>query len=259
MRTLLILSTFLLASGTSTWGAASPQPAEQQQEPTQGASPPGAQTESAVPAPAPAERRAFTGTLPSHVVDGSTGTRFDGRMQVEGVSYRCLGAGVRKVLFFKAYAVTFCLDERRMDQVVGGYLDKSHPGLEGRALEDALRKDQAFFDHLANVSADKLVVMQLVRDISKDRIASAFRDSLGEVLPQDRVEKLIATIPGDGKDGQKILLHSHGTQLVIDIAGDAKRLDDQMITKNLWRVWLGSDPVAPSLKDSISSTVTQAR
>lgn len=206
-----------------------------------------------------AEPPAKAWTFPASLSDDSTGTRFPSEVRVAGTRYRCLGAGVRKVLFFKAYAVTFCVDDARVGEILGSYLQSSHADLRGPELEKALRSDQRFFDHLSSRKGDKLVVMQLVRDISKDRIAGAFRDSLGEVLPRESVERLIATIPGDGKEGQKILLHSHGNQLTIDIAGDAKKIDDPLIAENLWKVWLGPDAVAPSLKDSIAKIASQAR
>lgn len=204
---------------------------------------------------APAEKAAAPAAR--HVVDDSTGTRFDETFRVGDSTYRCFGAGVRKVLFFKAYAAAFCLDARRYDAVVTAYVSEKHAGKSGKELAKALERDGAFFEHLENSDANKLVIMQLVRDVSKDRIAGAFRSSLGEVLPEDRVEKLIATIPGDGKDGQKILLYSRGPTLVIDIAGDAKRVDDELIARKLWRVWLGPDSVTPSLKASIAETLAR--
>lgn len=204
-----------------------------------------------------AEKPPESTPAPRHVVDASTGTRFDVTTRVGDTTYRCIGAGVRKVLFFKAYAAAFCIDQKRYDDVVGGYVAEKHPGKSGGELRKALERDSAFFEHLEAARADKLVIMQLVRDISRDRIASAFRDSLGEVLPEDRVERLIATIPGDGKDGQRILLHTKGSVLVIDISGQANRVDDDLISRKLWRVWLGPGSVTPSLKESIARTVAE--
>ncbi|WP_373048911.1 hypothetical protein [Vulgatibacter sp.] len=189
------------------------------------------------------------------IVEDSTGVKFDAVTTVEGTQYRCLGAGVRKVFLFKAYAVTYCLEEGKVDDAIVGYLQKNHPDKKGEALEEALATDQRFFNRLANAPGDKLVVMRLVRDISKDKIAGAFRDSLGDVLPKEKVEKLIDTIPGDGKDGQRILLHSHGDKLVIDIAGNARTIEDQEIASKLWRVWLGPESPTPTLKESIASQV----
>ena len=61
------------------------------------------------------------------IVDDSTGTRFDAVTTVAGTKYRCLGAGVRKVFLFKAYAVTYCLQSDKVDDAIVGYLQKAHP------------------------------------------------------------------------------------------------------------------------------------
>lgn len=187
------------------------------------------------------------------LVDPSTGVEFDRETTIEGTRYECLGAGVRKVLFFKAYAVTYCIQAGKSREVVDAYLAKAHPNLSGEKLGDALEADAKFYEALADAPADKLVIMRLVRDISKEKISAAFRDSLSGVLPKDKVDRLISTIPGDAKDGQKILIYSKGNELVIDIAGDARRIDDELIAKKLWRVWLGPDAVSPSLKESVAA------
>ncbi len=193
------------------------------------------------------------------IVERSTGVKFAQEITIEGTTYECLGAGVRKVLFFKAYALTFCLEAAKSRQLVSSYVTKAHPKLRGEDLVEALEDDASFFTALENAPANKLVIMRLVRNISKDKISSAFRDSLSGVLPKEKVDKLIATIPGDAKDGQKILIYSKGDELVIDIGGEAKRLEDAMIAQKLWRVWLGSDAVSSSLKESIAARAAIAQ
>jgi hypothetical protein len=190
------------------------------------------------------------------IVDDSTGVKFDAQTTADGTQYRCLGAGVRKVFLFKAYAVAYCIEADKVDDAIVPYLKKSHASAQGEDLADALEDDQSFFDQLAAARGDKLVIMRLVRDISKDQIAGAFRDSLSGVLSKPQVDKLIDTIPGDAKDGQKILLHSHGDKLVIDIAGNAKTIEDREIASKLWRVWLGPDSPTPSLKESIARQIS---
>src|SRR5690606_29953071 len=64
-----------------------------------------------------AEKPPESTPAPRHVVDASTGTRFDVTTRVGDTTYRCIGAGVRKVLFFKAYAAAFCIDQKRYDDV----------------------------------------------------------------------------------------------------------------------------------------------
>lgn len=187
------------------------------------------------------------------VKDDSTGISFDVRQEVAGVGYTCLGAGVRKILVFKAYAVTFCLEQSVAEQTVRGYVEKAHPNLKGEDLVDALEDDPKFFEHLIDAKGDKLVIMRVVRNISRDQVADAFRDSLSEILPESKVAKLVETIPGDIKDGQSAKLYSKGSSLTIDIAGAGKTIDDADIAKKLWWVWLGPSGATPSLKDSIAA------
>lgn len=192
------------------------------------------------------------------LTDESTGVKFDSQTTVDGTDYRCLGAGVRavrKIFLFRVYAVAYCLEASKVDDVLVGYIEKNHPNLKGQELGKALLADQKFFDALSAGGGDKLVIMHLVRNITKDQIADAFRDSLSDVLPKEKVDLLINTIPGDAKEGQRVLLHSHGSKLVIDIAGNAKNIDDQQISRNLWRVWLGPESVSPTLKESIANQV----
>ncbi len=187
------------------------------------------------------------------VKDGSTGISFDVRQEVGGVAYTCLGAGVRKILLFKAYAVTFCLEQAVAEKTVRGYVEQTYPQLKGDDLADALEDDPKFFEHLAGAPGDKLVIMRVVRDVARDKIAGAFRDSLAGILPKAKVDKLIETIPGDIPDGQSARLYSKGNTLTIDIAGKGNTIDDADIAKKLWWVWLGPSGVAPSLKDSIAA------
>lgn len=186
------------------------------------------------------------------VRDSSTGISFDVPQKVGGVSYTCLGAGVRKIVVFKAYAVAFCLEQSIADQTIRGYIENKYPNLKGEDLSDALEDDPRFFQHLADAPGDKLVIMRVVRDVSKDKVAGAFRDSLADLLPKAKVDKLIETIPGDIPDGQTALLYSKGSSLTIDIGGQGKTLDDADTAKKLWWVWLGPSGVSPSLKDSIA-------
>jgi hypothetical protein len=196
---------------------------------------------------------ATSSALGQEIEDESTGRRFKVTESAGGTSYRCLGAGVRKVFIVKAYALTYCLEAVKADAVVKGFVEKVYPGMKGEDLQDKLEDDQRFFDALASAPADKLVIMKVVRDIGREKIAGAFRDALSKVLPGKKVETLVATIPGDLKDGQTAHIYSIGDKLVLDFGGTAREIEDAEIVKNLWRVWLGPDGVSPSLKESIAA------
>jgi hypothetical protein len=189
----------------------------------------------------------------AQLVDQTTGTSFDAVQTIAGVTYKCLGAGVRKVWFFKAYAATFCV-EGNLPAATASYV-QSLRSSAGAGLADSLADDSNFFASLVDHSGGKLVIMKLVRDISAARMASAFREGLSNVLPAEKVEKLVATIPGDAKEGQVVQLYSAGGKLTIDIAGNKKVIDDPEIAHKLWFVWLGPKGVSPTLKKSIAEHV----
>jgi hypothetical protein len=184
--------------------------------------------------------------------DSASGVTFEPAPKVGGTTFECLGAGVRKVLVFEAYALTFCLDARQADSIVDGYVASAHPGLTGEALAKALREDGGFYRQLAQEPADRLVVMKALRDLSRDQLAGAFKDSLSKVLPPASVAKLIAAIPGDAPKGAEITLRSHGDALTIDIAGNARTVEDADVAHHIWDVWLSKDTVSSSLKKSIA-------
>lgn len=187
------------------------------------------------------------------LVEPSTGVQFTEEQEAGGKAFECLGTGVRKVFFVKAYAVAFCLEGDKADQIVDGYLAKAHAGESGPGLAKALKADGDFYRQLGqDAAADRLVVMKVTRDLSREQLSSAFRDSLSKVLPAPKVEKLIATIPSDVQKGQTVRIWSEGEELTIDIAGQRRTLADAEIVKQIWSVWLSGESVTPALRTSIA-------
>ena len=191
----------------------------------------------------------------AQLTEESTGTVFEVTQKVGSTTFTCLGAGVRKFLIFKAYANTFCLEASKADAVVRAYVEKAHPKISGDALAVALAADQGFYDALSDSKGDKLFIMKLVRDVPAEKIASAFRSSLAEALTRDEIEKLIASVPGDGKNGQTIRISSAGDLITFDLEGNRRTIENAKVAQRLWRVWMGPNSVAPSLKSSIAVTV----
>lgn len=192
---------------------------------------------------------AFTSSAAAaDLVDPVTGTRFDSSPTVGDTDFRCLGAGVRKL---GDYSVAYCLEEEQAD-AVQDLVSIVYPGHEGRSLEKILLEDQKFFDALAEMPGEKLVVLHLVGALPKKVLAESFRSSLADSLPKDKLNKLIDTLPADGEPGEAVLLYTEGSRVVIDIAGQAKSLEDEDVAAQLWQVWLGPRTSTPSLKSSIA-------
>ncbi|MHB8416767.1 MAG: chalcone isomerase family protein [Myxococcales bacterium] len=191
------------------------------------------------------------------IVEPETSVHFDTRVLVGGETFECVGAGVRKILFFKVYAVAYCVQPGATEAVERTYARSAYPGLVGPALAAKLASDQGFFDALANAPGDKLVEMHMVRNVSRKQLADAFHDSLSKILPAPKVARVVAAVPSDARSGQTALVHSRGGELVIEIGGQLVTIDDPETARVIWRVWLGPDSVTPSLKRSIAERVIQ--
>ncbi|MDF1563785.1 MAG: chalcone isomerase family protein [Deltaproteobacteria bacterium] len=191
---------------------------------------------------------ASAGTL----VEDSTDVKFPEVRKVAGKDFKCLGTGVRKVVIFKVYAAAFCIDAAEADGILKGAVAAHANGKTGEDLAELLEDSDAFNKKLYANSADKLVVMHMVRDVGKEKLASAFQESLGKVLPKASVDKLGALMTVDAKDGMEVLFYTQGNTVFVDMGGDVKQVDDDKIAAAVWSVWLGPDTVTPGMREDIA-------
>jgi hypothetical protein len=186
-----------------------------------------------------------------------TGVSFSSEMTVGGDQFDCLGAGLRRVFVVNAYALAFCADDG--GALVDEYTAQRYPGLGGEALEQRLAKDPAFFEAISEAPGDKVVVMRVLRDLPAERLREAFRESLANVLPPEKVDKLLTVLTTDARKGELAVLRSDGERVVVDIGGRQQVVDDADIAQKLWTVWLGPKSVTPSLKESIAERAARSR
>lgn len=191
------------------------------------------------------------------IVDKATGTKFDEVTRVEGMAYKCLGAGVRKLMVAKVYALAFCVEAAHADALVKSYLEADHAGLRGEPLFEALRKDGQFFDMLASTKHNRLVVLKMQRDLSRKQLASNIRRSLSPLLPDEKLDKLDAAITTGAEKGQVVKIYAVGTKLTVDVAGEARVIEDEEVTRKLFFVWLGTKSVSPALRKDIARRASQ--
>jgi len=187
------------------------------------------------------------------LVEDSTEVSFPETRTAGGIAYRCLGTGVRKVLFFKVYANTFCIDASNASAILKAAVSANAAGKTGEALADTLEESAPFFRALFAAKADKLVVMHMVRNVSKEKLANAFEESLGKILSKESIGRLIGAMTADAKDGQEILFFSQGSKVSITIGGKTTAIDDAEIAAKIWRVWLGPSSVTPALREDIAA------
>lgn len=189
---------------------------------------------------------------PEVIEDRMTGAQFVENPVMDGVPFRCLGVGGRKTFTFKIYSVAFCLERSVADEVTRRAVDL-HPGLVGKKLAEALEKDQRFFDALIAAPGEKMLVLRFARDIDQRRLSGAFRDSLEPHLGPYDLERLVAVLGSDVKEGEVATLRSDGSLLRAQLGSQAQSLANaQAIKAALWKVWLGQKSPTPSLKESIA-------
>jgi len=186
------------------------------------------------------------------VIDKTTGTKFDEITEVEGQRFKCLGAGVRKLMVANVYAVAFCVEAAHADALVRSYVEDHHPELRGDTLFEALRNDAEFFATLAGTKHNRLVVLKMQRNVSKKQLASTIRRSLSRLLSDEKLDRLSAAITAGSKKGQVVKIYAVGTKLTVDVAGAARVIDDEEVTRKLFFVWLGPKSVSPTLREDIA-------
>jgi hypothetical protein len=186
------------------------------------------------------------------VIDRTTGTKFEEVTHVEGQSFKCLGAGVRKLMIANVYAVAFFVEAARADALVKGYVEAHYAELRGESLFEVLRKDPKFFGTLAGTKHNRLVVLKMQRNLSKKQLASNIRRSLSPLLSDDKLDKLTAAITTGAKKSQVVKIYAVGTKLTVDVAGAARVIDDEEVTRKLFFVWLGPKSVSPTLREDIA-------
>lgn len=186
------------------------------------------------------------------VTDEASGESFDLHPRLDDAQLRCLGAGVRKLLFVRIYALAYCVQESAVEPLAQAWTHwREEESVERRVK--SLGKHPPFFAALAGAPGAKMVQMKMLRDVGAERLGDAFRDSLASVLPAAKIDRLVAAIPGDMRAGDVVTLASLADgELRIRIGTQEKRLHDLEIAEKLWMVWLGEDSVAPSLKQSLA-------
>ena len=161
------------------------------------------------------------------------GVRIDDATQVGSARLALNGAGVRKVLFFNAYAM-------------GLYLPK-----KTASSSEAIAQD-----------GPKRISLHMLRDIGAGRFTDALNDGIkqnhsdAELRTLDaRVQALIATMAtiGEAKKGMAITLDWNGAATLIAIDGKpiGKPIEGADFYRALLRIWLGDKPVQDDLKKAL--------
>ena len=161
------------------------------------------------------------------------GVKLDDKAQVAGTELALNGAGLRKRIVFKVYAI-------------GLYLPKK----TSSALE------------AASMPGPKRIEIHMLRDVSAEQFTEALADGIREnhteaeaKALEPRVKQLADTMAQmkEAKDGSTIRMDSSGgaTQLVVDGKPAGAPIPGEDFFRGLLRIWLGDKPVQDDLKKAL--------
>lgn len=181
------------------------------------------------------------------LVESGTKIGFESPVTYDGVSFKCLGTGLRKKFVVKVYAVAFCLEASKADAVLADAKAKAGAPAE---------KNQAFFNVLRDSDAAKAVDLRFVHNVGKEKIVEAFEETLQKAMgdkDKDGRAKFLALVDRDVRDGQTLTLTATADgKLTLTIAGHAGSVTDPAIAKAIWNAWIGPDSVTEDLKEDLA-------
>ncbi len=177
-----------------------------------------------------------------------------------GTRFVCLGAGVRKKLFWSVYAIDFCVEAEagraELSRYLAGPGGAQHAGKQGEELARSLREDPEFFRHLTEMPVEKRAELVFLRDVDRVRFGEAFTWSLVQVLGEEarpRVQAFVSKLAGrDVREGEKLSLRTRPDGQVSAALDQDLGERDERLASALWKAYLGPDSVVPSLKDSVA-------
>jgi hypothetical protein len=202
------------------------------------------------------------------IVEPSSGTSFESRPSSEGQTYMCLGAGVRKYLFWKVYAMDFCVEESRARAEIDTYFagpGQRYASLRGDALAEALRHDERFFGAMSSMRADKRAEMVFLRDASADTLRKSFVKNLQKSFGSGDAEAamigdFVSPIDHDVKAGNRAIFVTHPEgELVFAFGAKSRSLKRARVDAAFWTAYLGPDSPIGSLRDAVARGVANLR
>jgi hypothetical protein len=162
------------------------------------------------------------------------GVRFDDWVRIGNAELVANGAGLRKKVFFKVYAMVLYLPEKRSD--AAGALDVKGP---------------------------KRIAISLLRDLSAQQFVEAMQEGLAENLSaaevaaiEDRLKQFsdVMLAIGEAKSGTRIeidWLPEFGTHLAVDGQAQGTDIAGEDFYRALLKIWLGEKPVQDDLKQAL--------
>ena len=201
------------------------------------------------------------------LVEPSSGVSFERRPSSDGKGFLCLGTGIRKYLFWKVYAMDFCVEEEKMKSELDRYFagpGKRYADLKGDALANALGDDRRFFEYLASAAIEKRAELVFLRGSDADTVRNSFTKNLEKGIGSADSEKaairdFVSAIDRDVKAGDRARFVTRPGELSFTWGTNSKTLKHDGVETAFWAGYLGPDSPLPSLKDAVAQGVAALR
>lgn len=192
------------------------------------------------------------------VTESSTGQRFPGTvtLSADGRSFTldCTGAGVRKKLVVKVYALGFYLDAGCRQELQRQWQPKAPSSEE---LED----QPAFFQALVDSTCARRFELKFVRDVEAEKIRESFHEGIAAHLtdlPRDQElaaaeRQFIAWFQSGVRTGGRLTVHLLPDGIVEAYHNDSKlgRLRNSRLASGIAAIWLGRQCISESLRNEL--------
>ncbi|HEY7955472.1 MAG TPA: chalcone isomerase family protein [Polyangia bacterium] len=170
---------------------------------------------------------------------------------VDGKPYTLLGAGARKVAWFKVYAMGLYVED--------GPARAKFPELAAKAGgsdHDSLVRGDLANQWLVLGDFGKVALLHFVRNVSGKETRDAYREALGDDASQSapdtlrRASEEFLALFDDIKDGENLTIRTLPDGQIIVEARGKRRMGpkNQRLSHDLWAIWMGEKPISSDLK-----------
>lgn len=177
---------------------------------------------------------------------------------VDGKPYTLLGAGARKVVGFKVYAMGLYIEDEPART--------AFPGLAARAGGSdhaTLLRNDLVNQWLVLGEFGKMARLHFVRNVSakdtRDSYRDAMPDAFSSTAPADlrRDADAFLAMFEDIKDGEDLVIRTSADgQVVVEQRGQVKRgPKNQRLAHDIWDIWMGQKPINADLKKTLVDRV----
>lgn len=190
-------------------------------------------------------------TVSADIQETKTGINFPETVPVDQRVLQLAGVGVRTKLIVKVYAAALYLEPSIREEI---------PNFQ----EAARKRDQAFYDAIIQAHAEKLFMLNFVRDVEGKKIREAFQEGLEKTLKLEDADvnkdadAFLKAASGDVKKGDVLRIYVEGTKVkVTSPSGSITDVENSKVAQAVTAIWLGRKPVSEDLKQAMVSRISE--